>query len=66
MLLRVLQTRRASSDGVKVDLFLAGKIYDLPEDFVRRSWPDGTYELVIEDVKAIAPPMNKGRRKKGS
>ena len=51
MLFRVLQTRRASADGVTVDLFLRGRIYDRPEAFVR-AWPSGTYEL----VKALPGP----------
>ena len=45
MLFRVLQTRRASADGVTTQTFLRGRVYDRPDAFVRQHFPDGTYEV---------------------
>lgn len=60
MLFRPAQTRRVSPDGISVETFLRGRVYDRPEEFVRRLFPDGTYEVVEVEVKANrGAPSNK-------
>jgi hypothetical protein len=59
--LAMLSTRRGSPDGIQIDTYRAGQVYDLPSDlaavFLREGWAEH------DRLKAIGPaPENKALR----
>lgn len=76
MWVRMTSTRAGSPDGVRVQFFKIGQVYDLPDSFaaafVSEGWADISDEREVASLtvasgepiasKRLYPPPRKGRR----
>jgi len=60
MKVRMMQTKEASPNGINIQKYVAGEIYDVPKNlyeiFIREKWAVPHVEIVR---KAVAVPENK-------